>query len=61
MGRVSIPTGSLVVLGALLIILGGYSPGQDMTPAWVGNLQYFLFIVGVILVLAAVVLMLRKR
>ncbi|TFG29281.1 hypothetical protein EU527_16170 [Candidatus Thorarchaeota archaeon] len=61
MVRVSPPTGILLALGGLLIILAGFSLGQDRIPDWVSGLQYFLFVVGIILVVEAIVLILRRR
>lgn len=61
MGRVSIPTGSLLVLGVILVILAGFSDGIPPSSDWERYLPYFLLIGGTMLIIAAVVLMLRKH
>lgn len=57
----SISTSYLLVLGISLLILGGTSLGSDIELVWVGTLRYYFFIVGVTLIIAAVVFMLRDR
>jgi hypothetical protein len=53
--------GCLLSLGIILLIFGGYSPGSVPTPYWLDQFKLFLFISGCVLVIAAVVLMLRKH
>ncbi|MBN2228933.1 MAG: hypothetical protein JW779_05005 [Candidatus Thorarchaeota archaeon] len=45
----------LLFLGVVCVIIAGLSPGQDIAPEWVGILQYFLIILGVILITAAII------
>ncbi len=62
MGRTSIPTGGLLVLRVLLVILAGFSNGNVPPSGYWGLYgQYFLLIGGSMLIVLAVVLMLRKR
>ena len=61
MERNSISTRNLLVLGISLLILGGTSLGSDIEPVWVGTLRYYFFIVGITLIIAAVVFMIRDH
>ena len=56
----STSTRNLLVLGISLVILGATNPVSVHVP-WVGTLRYYFFIVGVTLIIAAVVFMLRDR
>ncbi len=63
MGRVSIPTISLFILGVILVIMAGFSgPLIDFVTIsiWSRILPYFLFIGGFILIILSVILMSRK-
>jgi hypothetical protein len=53
--------GGLLSLGIILLIFGGSSMGSVPTPYWLEQFKLFLFIGGCVLIIAAVVLMLRKR
>ena len=53
--------GSLLFFGIILLIFGGSSPGSVPTPYWLEQFKLLLFIGGCVLIIAAVVLMLRKR
>jgi ABC-type xylose transport system permease subunit len=53
--------GSLLFLGIILLIFGGSSMGSVPTSYWLEQFKLFLFIGGCVLIIAAVVLMLRKR
>ena len=61
MGRISIPTGGLLVLGVLLIILAGFNDGIPPSSDWERNLPYFLLIGGSMLIIIAIVFILRER
>ncbi len=62
MGRVSVPTISLFILGVILIIIAGFTgPDVPTISVLLRNLPYFFFIGGCVLIIAAVALMLRKR
>jgi len=61
MGRVSIQTTGLLVLGVILVILAGFNDGIPPSSDWERYLPYFLLTGGSILILLAIVLMLRKR
>jgi len=62
MGRISIPTGGLIVLGVLLIILAGFNNGNVPPSGYWGLYgQYFLLIGGSMLIVLAVALILRER
>jgi hypothetical protein len=52
---------TLLVLGISLLILGGTSLGSEIEVVWVGTLRYYFFIIGVILIIAAVVTKVRER
>jgi len=53
--------GILLVVGIMCVIIAGFTPGQEIVQEWVGNLQYFLAIVGVILIGLAIALRQSKR
>ena len=57
MERDSIPIGSLLFLGIILLIFGGSSMGSVPTSYWLEQFKLFLFIGGCVLIIAAVVLM----
>ncbi|MFW9770402.1 MAG: hypothetical protein ACFFF9_17135 [Candidatus Thorarchaeota archaeon] len=57
----SISAGSLLSLGIILLIFGGSTMGAVPTSYWLIQMKYFLFIGGCVLIIAAVVLMLRKH
>jgi len=59
--RDSYTIGVLLVLGVMCIIVAGFSPGQDIVQEWIGNLQYFLAVLGVILIGLAIVLRQNKK
>ena len=59
--RDSYPIGTLLVLGVICVIIGGFSPGQDIVQEWVSNLQHFLVVLGVILIGLAIVLRQNKK
>ena len=61
MGRVSLPTGGLLFLGVILVILAGFDDGIPPSSELERYLPYFLLMGGIMLILVAVVLMLRKR
>ena len=61
MERESNLVGSLLFLGIILLIFGGSSMGSVPTSYWLEQFKLFLFIGGCVLMIAAVVLILRKR
>jgi len=60
-GRDSYPVGILLVLGVMCVIIAGFTPGQEIVQEWVGKLQYFLAIMGTILIGLAIVIRQNKK
>lgn len=61
MNRISIPSIGLFAIGVLMVILAGINTGIPPSSDLERYLPYFLFIGGCALIVAAVVIMLRKR
>ncbi len=60
MGRISLPTGVLLVLGITLVILAGFDDGIPPSSELERYLPYFLLIGGTILIVVAIALMRKK-